>query len=382
MQTESLLLEAIRRNPDDDTPRLMWADYLDELDVTTVICSKCDGKGEVRYCDAAGDMDDEPCKSCGGNLQGGYNRGKGFIFDTSVCNRAELIRVQCELSRVGPCPATIYRPIEHIAERGNKRYVAPPPTQPKKPCGWCPVCKLHAREKELLGVNVNRWREGAVCRGCKGSKRDDWGRGSGFGMCPACFGTGDAGGLMEKFDSQDDRYVAGQPNWYHKVEYVRGTKRVFCRTSEVWEQVEVPCPHCIDSPADWETNVVECRRCDSTGVIDVELRLTDWAARVCKFHPDVVELWVDGPGTEPVGLANRDWQWFANDNEVTELGADSGVNKLLWPIAVLLTGAREVEDTKAFYTVPYLQRTWTYDSKEQAQIALARAAARWVRDNS
>lgn len=40
-------------------------------------CPNCDGRGEARFCDAAGDMDDEPCRDCGGNLRGGYNRGSG-----------------------------------------------------------------------------------------------------------------------------------------------------------------------------------------------------------------------------------------------------------------------------------------------------------------
>lgn len=31
-----------------------------------------------------------------------------------------------------------------------------------------------------------------VCSGCLGSGHDDWGRGSGFGMCPKCNGTGTA----------------------------------------------------------------------------------------------------------------------------------------------------------------------------------------------
>jgi len=34
------------------------------------------------------------------------------------------------------------------------------------------------------------------------------------------------------------------------------------------------CPHCIDQTPDWETNVVECRRCEGTGVVETYL---DWA---------------------------------------------------------------------------------------------------------
>lgn len=40
-------------------------------------CGWCDGRGEERYCDAAGDMDDRPCEDCGGGYQNGYRRGSG-----------------------------------------------------------------------------------------------------------------------------------------------------------------------------------------------------------------------------------------------------------------------------------------------------------------
>lgn len=45
----------------------------------TATCPDCDGKGETRFCDAAGDMDDEPCRRCGGRLAHGYKRGTGRV---------------------------------------------------------------------------------------------------------------------------------------------------------------------------------------------------------------------------------------------------------------------------------------------------------------
>jgi hypothetical protein len=44
---------------------------------TVDVCPGCEGRGEVRFCDAAGDMDDTPCLDCGGSLAGGYKRGTG-----------------------------------------------------------------------------------------------------------------------------------------------------------------------------------------------------------------------------------------------------------------------------------------------------------------
>lgn len=94
MSDGDLLLRRILETPEDDTVRLAYADWLDEQPVASEMCGQCDGKGEVRYCDAAGDMDDEPCKACGGNLRGGYNRGTGVIPDTRNRNRAAFIREQ------------------------------------------------------------------------------------------------------------------------------------------------------------------------------------------------------------------------------------------------------------------------------------------------
>lgn len=36
------------------------------------------------------------------------------------------------------------------------------------------------------------------------------------------------------------------------------------------EPTEEPCPYCVDKAPDYETNVVECRRCDSTGFLETQ----------------------------------------------------------------------------------------------------------------
>lgn len=43
-----------------------------------VTCPACDGTGEVRFCDAAGDMDNMPCMRCEGTWVG-YRKGSGTI---------------------------------------------------------------------------------------------------------------------------------------------------------------------------------------------------------------------------------------------------------------------------------------------------------------
>lgn len=96
---EHAFLQDIIENPDDDTPRLVMADWLGE-----------NGQEE----------------------------------------RSEFIRVQCELAKAPICPATIYHPEFDAPDYGGKLYVVPPPQKEKKPCGWCPVCKLRRREEELF----------------------------------------------------------------------------------------------------------------------------------------------------------------------------------------------------------------------------------------
>lgn len=65
------------------------------------------------------------------------------------------------------------------------------------------------------------------------------------------------------------------------IEKLRRRERDLIK-SHFWEWTEsLPeelttkqCPICVDYPADWETNVVECRRCESTGVIGDGDKLT------------------------------------------------------------------------------------------------------------
>lgn len=55
---------------------LRHADALHWHPAQTEVCSACDGRGETRFCDAAGDMDYKPCRDCGGE----YGRsGLGFV---------------------------------------------------------------------------------------------------------------------------------------------------------------------------------------------------------------------------------------------------------------------------------------------------------------
>jgi uncharacterized protein (TIGR02996 family) len=91
--TETALLAAIAAHPEEDTPRLMLADWLDE-NVGHSTCPACKGLcGQMRkrYTKGAGGAAEywENCPTCSGS-------GSGTVPDDRA-DRAELIRVQVEL---------------------------------------------------------------------------------------------------------------------------------------------------------------------------------------------------------------------------------------------------------------------------------------------
>ena len=116
MTEQEALLAAILATPADDTPRLVYADYLDET-AGTVECVTCNG---VDWSSAW--ITDGKCPSC---------RGSGRVSDGRR-ERAAFIRVQCELAR-GKCEV-------HENATGCAKGRSP----------WCDWCLLGLRERELL----------------------------------------------------------------------------------------------------------------------------------------------------------------------------------------------------------------------------------------
>ena len=85
------LLRAVITNPDDDTPRLLYADALDELPTARVKCHVCGGTpGPYRY-----DVRRDKLLPCG------VCDGTGEVVDTFPAERAEFVRVQVELGQRG-----------------------------------------------------------------------------------------------------------------------------------------------------------------------------------------------------------------------------------------------------------------------------------------
>lgn len=117
MSDGDALLQAILRFPEDDTPRMIYADRLDEI-AGDVVCPRCSGEG----CSAHSIAANGPCKSVSDGRRG----------------RAEFIRVQVELAR----------PTGH----GYADCVAP---------FRCDEClrydELRRRERELLEAHRSTW---------------------------------------------------------------------------------------------------------------------------------------------------------------------------------------------------------------------------------
>lgn len=305
------ILAGVRADPDDDTPRLMYADYLDGLDTVSVPCPKC-----VRGNDGAGTVIQEPRSWMG---QRGWRlasrcsicSGTGFVPDTSDRDRAELIRVQVRISAGHGIANTIDLD----------------------------------RQRELLAADSDRWRAAPKCGTCGGDGKERLGPGVRTQRdCPDCWGTGDAGGLMEEgLRGSSGELIAG--DWLREVTYHRGMKRVKCRAGDVWEQVD--CPERRPPNADVGPRLDQykphqyCPTCKGTQKV---YRPTAWARAVCKWHPDVTEFWVTD-------------SWFVHDGT-------SGWDRTRTPPAVVDTAVAA-------------GLKWEINEHER-RLLLGRAVVKWV----
>lgn len=177
--TETALLAAIAKNPDEDDPRLRYSDWLEE----------------------SGNSD-----------------------------RGEFIRVQCELSRHTTCPFTLMNTADLRHPRSNKRHMHERPPKAKEPCGWCPVCKNKERESALLAAHRDEWLR-IDCPRCRDLRRG----GMKITQCPKCGdGGGDIGRLVKLMRAGDSRSI---DPYHFPATFARGfLHSVTARLADVFRQ--------------------------------------------------------------------------------------------------------------------------------------------------
>lgn len=223
MTIDDAFLAAIRADPADDVVRLVYADHLDETSGRPV-CPECGGSGQKSVCSHYKweGLRVPACEKCS---------GAGELETDGRKEYAEFIRIQIEYhGKV--CPFTVYHPeYEPLDDPGvgGGVYITSP--LKKTPCGWCRICKARAREELLFGKYHKLW----------------WTSGECVALRPEVI-------------------APGQPfqNWFGVA---KGFLNSWHGPIETWYGWERPCPDCVDRPADWETNVVECGRCECTGII-------------------------------------------------------------------------------------------------------------------
>lgn len=159
---EQSFLTAICTNPDDDTARLVYADWLDEQD------------------------------------------------DPSRAARAEFIRVQVELAKFSHCA--------NCGGTSVMRYDGVSAS-----CQWCADARpLRHRESELLTIHCAAWLCGPVCAECY-IKVDTLSGAIKRAGCVHC--TGDAGGLLRKLNYTHEGHTRWGTTAYGLDENVRVTFR-------------------------------------------------------------------------------------------------------------------------------------------------------------
>ncbi len=263
--TDVEILSMIEESPDDDLPRLLYADWLDEQESVRVECRKCihtPGSIDAGY---PGDL--EECRTC---------HGTGTTIDTTNADRAELLRVQVELARLQCETPSIGAVIEG---KPAPCYMCRP--RKKRDCEpWCPSCcrrdDLLARESALLG-DGSRWRKGPVCGKCYVQPVTMKRMG-----CVHCWHSADAGGLLRTGNMVN--------HWTNRVEWHRGFPRVFCRLEDVVELT--PNADGSNEPVDWKP--------------------TPWAKAVITHHRGS-ELWVTD--YKPYQLQNPDRRWCFRERD-------------------------------------------------------------------
>lgn len=243
-----------------------------------------------------------------------------FLEEDGYSARAELIRLGVELVRM--------------------------PNEPY--CKW--GTELARREQALLWEYEAEFRRGPKCERCHGKGwkfvKDDWRPGMMIRQpgdeCQVCHGTGYLGGLMRitGYDKYNEEHGAPRKKneYLHKVEFVRGFPRVHCRMEEcVWAAGSRP----YATPTDWLLSVVR--------------------------HHRGIEVWVTDREPHHSTMNLGKYLWFADDDNSARNSCD--IHGFLFDAMPgnPIPSSRPNRAHKEF------------DTKELAQVALARVIPAWAR---
>lgn len=341
--TAAGLLRGVLLNPENDTARLVYADRLEEI-AGTVPCPTCKGGGKepapplinatdgktYRYIEPLG-----PCPTC---------KGGGTVSD-GLAERAELIRVQCELART-PDPGCL-----HCWE-GN----------------GCVYHALQRREHPLLTAERRREWARVPCQCPGGAPRGEYPGGPKW-KCSLCNGTGDR---MNR-----EGAIFDGSGWEGCTPHF---ERGFVARVEVpalsWviERCEAACPGCSGTGrvpkqrgrGGWTNGggTYRCEACSGSGYAP-PWRVTDWALAIARAHP--VTRWEVGD-REPYWDAGV-WQFFGTDDPAY-LTDEEPLN-----VPVVLHDAWRVRVTKAAQSRGEDGRIASRDALALALGEVVRAAA-------
>jgi uncharacterized protein (TIGR02996 family) len=265
MSDEAGLLAAITDNPDDDTVRLAYADWLDEHLKPDVICDHCNGKPKQQFFHGATSTN---------WTRGGVNAGvtvylcgscnaTGTVPDTTNRDRAEFIRVQVEYHRKFGYLGFDFDKVDW----DNKHELK----VPSETIIWgVDIQRLKARSAALLAAHQDEWLA-VRCPECGGngcgmliSSEGMGERGkSVFARCHSCKGIGDVGGLKLVLNNGDlRRPVVWERGFPHAVEC--------SRLEDVLERPVYNAGHDTEAVGPWQP--------------------TPWARAVVTYHPTVREF--------------------------------------------------------------------------------------------
>ncbi len=200
MTDHDALLKAIATAPDEDTPRLMLADLLQEhgddaraefIRVQVELSRLPPKPHELFVADGEGKRLEGLGVALTPRGDGHYsasNSERGLSLETfAPGERVDIYAHLARNDRIGWMRGMRY--VKHVEGRHEIIFRKGADSGP-----WKGI-ELAARERELLAANEARWRKGPTCFQCNGF-------GSSYSPrnCTACHGTGDAGGLLREFD--------------------------------------------------------------------------------------------------------------------------------------------------------------------------------------